>query len=144
MFDASNRDVFTGGHLVSHEILKNYPDLAVQVFQTVFAQVDAVEQDLSFGGIVEAGDQLDDGGLALSILADQGDPLANVQGEIEVLQDAPRAAGIGKRDVAKLKSLANGTGRRQRIWLAADGGLHLEKCQQVGKKQGLVSHTGQR
>ena len=61
------------GHLEAHEVLEDDPDLAVKVGEVVLAEVDAVEQDLALGGIVETGDELDDGGLALAVLADERD-----------------------------------------------------------------------
>ena len=78
----------------------------MQVFEIVFAQVDAVEQDLAFGRIVEARDQLDDRRLALAVFADQRHALSGAQREIEVLEDPPRRPGIGKRNVAKFEASA--------------------------------------
>ena len=63
-------------HLVAHEVLKDDTDLAVQVFDAVIPQINAVEQNTAVGRIVEAGNQFDDRRLALAILADQGDPFA--------------------------------------------------------------------
>ena len=75
-FDAAHGDVFARRHLIAHEVLKDDADLRVQVVQIVFAQVDAIEQNLAFGRIVEPGNELDDRGLALAVFANQGHALA--------------------------------------------------------------------
>ena len=80
-------DVFAGSHLVAHEILKDHADLAIQIVEVVFAKIDPIEQDLSFGGIVESGDQFDDGGFAFAVLADQRDSLARLKREVQVAQE---------------------------------------------------------
>src|SRR5207237_10906091 len=82
--DTAYRDAFSSRHLVAHEILKDDTDVAMQIFEGVLPQVDAVEQNLSFGGVVEACDELDHGRLALAILTDQGDPFSRREGEIEI------------------------------------------------------------
>ena len=37
-----------GRHFIAHEILKDNANLAVEVFQVVFAKIDAIEQHLPF------------------------------------------------------------------------------------------------
>ncbi len=74
--DAAHGDVFARGHLVAHEVLEDDADLGVQIGKIVFAQIDAIEQDLPLGRIVEPRNQLDDGGFALAVFADQRDALA--------------------------------------------------------------------
>ena len=88
----AHRDVFTGCHLITHEILKDDSDLAIQVFQIVFTKVDPVEQDLPFGGIVKTRDQLHDRGLALAVFADESDALARMQMEVQAVENQPRAS----------------------------------------------------
>ena len=85
-FDAAHGDVFARRHFVAHEVLKDDADLGVQVGQVVLAQIDAIEQDLAFGGIVEPRDELDDGGLALAVFADQGDALAGLRVKLKLLR----------------------------------------------------------
>ena len=68
-------DVLPRRHFVAHEILKDYADFAMQVLDAVLAQVDAIEQNAPLGRIVEARQELDDGGLALPVLADERDAL---------------------------------------------------------------------
>ena len=49
LFDAPDGDVFARRHLVAHEVLEDDANLAIQVVQVIFAQVDSVEQNLPFG-----------------------------------------------------------------------------------------------
>ena len=44
LLNPSHRNVFARRHFIAHEVLKNYAHLAVQIFQVVVAQVDAIEQ----------------------------------------------------------------------------------------------------
>jgi hypothetical protein len=70
-FNSANCDVFARRHFVAHEVLKDDSDLRMQIGQIVFAEVDAIEQNLTFGWIVETRDQLDDGGFPLAVLTNQ-------------------------------------------------------------------------
>ena len=90
------------------------PISAMQIVEVVFAQVDAVEQDLAFGGIVEARDQLDDGGFALAVFADQGDALAGPSVKLKLLEDAPVGPGIGEGDIAEFEAARIGRARAAR------------------------------
>ena len=65
--------VLSSGHLVAHEVLKDDTDIPMEIFQGVLPKVDAVQQNLSLGGIVEAGDEFDHGCLALAVLPNQRD-----------------------------------------------------------------------
>ena len=106
LIDAADGDVLAGGHLEAHEVLKDDADLAVEIFEGVLAEIDAVEEDLALGGIVEPSDEFDDGGLALAVFADERDAFAGREGEVEVLQDGALGARIGEGDVAKLEALS--------------------------------------
>src|SRR5437660_2953039 len=77
-----DRDVFPRCHLVTHEVLEDYADFAIQVLQIVLAQVDSIQQNLAFGRIVKARQQLHDRRLALTILADQRHALSRPEMEI--------------------------------------------------------------
>ena len=115
--DLAHGDIFAGCHLVPHEVLKDHRGLAAQVLEVVLAQVHTVEQDLSRAGVVEPRQQLDHGSLALAVLADQRDPFARLESEIEVLEHQPGTAGIGERNVLKLEAVANGSGSRWGVGL---------------------------
>src|SRR5882672_1079924 len=95
-FHATDSNVFAHCHLIAHEVLKNDSHLLVQVVDGVFTQVDPVEKNLAFRGIVEPGDELDYGSFSLAIFADEGDALAGPDGEIEIFENAPRGSWIGK------------------------------------------------
>ena len=80
--DAADGDIGGGGHLVAHEVLENHANLLPETLEIVFAQVASIEKDLTFGGIVQAGEQLDDGGFALAVFFDDGDALGRSEFEI--------------------------------------------------------------
>src|ERR1700733_5649500 len=85
--DAAYRDIFAGGHFIAHEVLKYHPDLRVQIGQIVFTQVNAIEQDAAFGGIVKSGDQLHQSGFTLAVLADKCHSLSWAKREVETVED---------------------------------------------------------
>ena len=73
--------------------------------------VDAVDQHISVGDVVEAGDQVGDGGLAGAGLADQRHGLAGLDGEVDVLQH--RLVGlVGEGDAAQLDAAVDPAHRR--------------------------------
>ena len=115
--DSSDSDVLASGHLVAHEVLKDDADFRVQIGQVVFAEVNAIKKNAAFARIVETCDQLDDGGLALAVLADQRDALSGAKGEIEVIENVPVGARISEGDIAELESARHGTRRTQTIRL---------------------------
>ena len=87
-------------------ILQHDAELAAQVVQIYFANVDAVEQNLAALNVVEAQQQLNDRGLAGAGVADDGERLAGFDAEGNVAQDpifvlGCRAAVIGEPDVAE-------------------------------------------
>ena len=47
----------------------------MKIIEVVLAKVHAIQQDLSFGGIVKPGNQFDDCRLALAVFANQRQPL---------------------------------------------------------------------
>src|SRR5205085_230028 len=122
--------------------LEDDADLAIQVFQVVLAQVHAVEQDLTFRWIVEPGNELDDGGLALAVLTDQGHPLTGTKLEVQAIKHQARAAGIAEGNIAELEAAHDGARSRQGIRLGANGWLHVEEGQQVGEEQSLIGNAG--
>ena len=94
VLDTPNRNVFTCRHLVAHEVLKNDANLMIKVFQVILVQIDTIEQNLSFGRIVQARQQLDDRCLALAVLSNQSDPLSWMKMKIQVLDHHPHASRI--------------------------------------------------
>ena len=56
----------------------------MQILDGVVAQIGTVEQDLTLGDIVKAGNELDDRGLSLPILTDQRNPLTRREDKVEI------------------------------------------------------------
>ena len=140
--DATDGDIFPRRHFIAHEILKDYSNFAMQIFQIVVAKIDSIQQNLAFGGVVEAGDQFYDRRLALSVFANQGQPFIGMEGEINLVQHATRISRITERNVPEFHSANNWPGRGQGIGLGLDCRLHFKKSQQVGKEQCLITDTG--
>src|SRR6266446_9136225 len=80
----SDDNVFSCCHLVSHEVLKYHANFVMQILDGIIAQIDTVEQDLTLGDIVKAGNELDDRGLSLPILSDQRNPLTRHEDKVEI------------------------------------------------------------
>ena len=57
-------EVLADLHLVAHEVLEDDPDASAKRLDVPFAQVVAIEQDSPRTRLIEAGQQLDQGGLA--------------------------------------------------------------------------------
>ncbi len=65
------------------------------------AQVDPVDLDRAGVGVVEATEQLGEGGLAGAVLADHRQARAGRDGQVEPAQDRPGARRVGEGDVAE-------------------------------------------
>ena len=68
-------------------VLRHHSDVLAQIGQIEFADVDAVQQDPSACHIIEARNQVDDGGLARSRRPDDGNGRSRLQFEADVIQD---------------------------------------------------------
>lgn len=89
--DFAEADVFAGEHIEADVVLENDADFAADFGWGVVAEVDAVEEDLAGGGVVEAGEEFDDGGFSGAVFADEGDFLAGFEVEGDVVED-----GVGR------------------------------------------------
>ena len=69
-------DILRRGRLIGDEILEHATDLRPQLGRIVIPDVDLIDQDATRDGIVEAADQFEEGGLAGTVAADDGDRLA--------------------------------------------------------------------
>src|SRR3546814_15295766 len=69
-------------------------------------QIAAVEQDTAGVGRVQPGQQLDQGGLAGAVLADQRQRLAWTDVQVDVLQRRGVGAGVGEADVLEADAVA--------------------------------------
>src|SRR4029077_8861648 len=96
MFYAPDGDVFAGGHLIAHEILEYDANLAVEVVQVVFAQVDSIEQNLSFHRVIKTGQEFGHRRLSLTVFADQSYTLSRPQNEIQAVENEAGASRIAK------------------------------------------------
>ena len=81
---AAEGDVFADGSGEEGRLLEDDADLAAQGLQGGAADVDAVDQDAAGGRVVEAREQVDDGGFAGAGGAEQGDHLAGLDVEVDI------------------------------------------------------------
>src|SRR5262249_51012417 len=89
-------DVVVGGELEPGEVLEDGGDPAVPGARLDLAQIDAVDGDPAGVGIVEPCQQLDKGGLAGAVLADDRERAASLDLEIERREQRLVAAGVGE------------------------------------------------
>ncbi len=94
-------------------ILEDDAEHAAQVLDIDFADVDAVEEDLSALDVVEAEEQRDQSGLAGAGVADDGDGLAGGDAEGDIAEDPVVFGGFGfvgvaEPDVAEFDFAARG------------------------------------
>ena len=129
--DASERDIVARGEVVAHEILEDDAHAAAQLFDVVFAEVMAVEQDAALVRVVQTCQQLHQGGLAGAVLAHQRHHLARLEGEAEMAHRPARGAGIDEADILEDEALAQRPGQRTGILRRQDPGLHLEEREEV-------------
>src|SRR5207247_4707995 len=108
-------DVPADGAREQHGLLHHYADLPSQGGQLDVAHVVAIDQHLATAHVVEARDQVGDGGLARAGGADEGDGLPGFDLEAHVLDDRParviRAADVFERDVAADRRKLDRVGR---------------------------------
>src|SRR5206468_9008424 len=136
--DFSRSNVFPRRHLIANEVLKNDSDFAIKIFQVVLAKIHSVEQDFPFRRVVKSSNELDDGGLALPIFANERYALSWMQVKIQAIYHQAAGSRIAKRHIAKFKSLLNRPRSAQRIWFRVNRRFHLEKCEQIGQEQCLI------
>ncbi len=72
-----------------------------------------VHEDGARRGLVHLGEQLDERRLARAVLAHDGDDRPRGQRQRHVVEDEPRRAGVGERDVLEANALAQNGGRGQ-------------------------------
>ena len=75
--DASNRDIFASGHVVANKILEEYANIRAERVGIVFAQVDAVQQNATFGRVVQTRQQFYQRRFSSAVFANQCDDLAS-------------------------------------------------------------------
>ena len=77
------------------------------MLDVILPQVIAVQQDASFGRVVEAGQQLEQRGFARAVQPDQHQRLSGADSQIDVIQNPAFGAGVGKADVLKDDGVRN-------------------------------------
>ena len=115
------------GHRAAEQIhvLLHDADILPQAFQGDMADVLPIDQDAAAGHLVEAGDEVAQGGLAAARRADQRQPFARPDIQADVVQHLVVVVRVLKADV--FKPDVTGTGlQRYRIRDIADGhrGVH--------------------
>src|SRR5262249_8926119 len=141
--DAADANILQGAHIVPHEILEDDGNLAGVVVQVVLAQVHAVEKNRAFRRIIEAREQLDDGGFALAVFADKGHAFALIEAEIQIAQDGALRAGISEGDIAELDAGTDGPRARNSADVRADARLKRKEADEVAEKEGLIGNAGE-
>lgn len=137
--DVAEADVFLEEHVVTHVVLEDDADLAAQGVDGIVAEIDTVEEDDAVVGIVEAGEEFDEGGFAGAVFADKGEALLRVEAEAEVAEGEAAGAGIAEGDVAELKAGADGAWGGDGGRGADEAGLHAEEVVEIGEIESLVS-----
>src|SRR5262249_14306407 len=131
VLDAADGDVVASGHVVAHEILEDDSDLAGEVLQVVLSKVDSIEKNAAGCRIVEPSEQLNDGGFATAVFADERYALTRLELEIEVVQNQARGSWIGEAHVTEFVSALNGPGRFDGVGFRFQFRLHSEKLEQI-------------
>ncbi len=138
LFNFPHRDVFRSRHVVAHEVLEDHTGFSPQVFQVVFAQIHAIQQNLPRGWIVQSREQFHDRRLALPVFSDQSQTLAALQVKTHVAEHQTRVPGISEGNVAELEALQDWPRHRQRVRFRGDRRLHRKKVQQVRHEERLI------
>src|ERR1700757_2430133 len=110
-FNSSHSDVFGSRHVIAHEILENGSDLVPQRVQVIIAKIDAIEKNLSFRRVLEAGEKLGERRFSLPVFPHQRNPLVGLDHEIDAAQNRLGISGISKGNIPKLNSAPNRTWR---------------------------------
>ncbi len=116
-------DIFADGIGEEGGLLEDDADLGAEGVEGGAADVEAIDADETGGGVVKAGQEADDGGLAGAGGAEQGDDLAGLDGEVDIGEDFMLAVAEG--DVLEL-DLAEGDGDGGGIRLVFDLGDRIE------------------
>ena len=127
--------------MVAHKILKDHANALAQLVGVVLAQVDAVEQNLSFGRVVQACEQLDQRGFARAILAYQRQLLARRDFQAHIAQRPVVTAGVAKPDVAELQPTLQFTRHRHRRGVHRHLRREAQEGEQVVHKQPVLKQA---
>src|SRR5699024_8464927 len=101
-------DVVRDGAGEQVRLLGDHHDVAGEVLHRDVPQVHAVQRHPTLGGVVEAGDELGDRGLAGTGLAHQGDGLAGGDVQVHRLQHQRAVLGVAEGNVLEVDLPARG------------------------------------
>ena len=76
----------------------------MQGFQVILAQVNPIQQNAPFCGVVKPGEQFDQGGFSGAIQPNQGDTLARGDNEVDVLKHHFIGSGILERNILEVNA----------------------------------------
>src|SRR5262249_27839722 len=93
-----------------------------------------VQADLALVGLVEPGEQAEQGGLADAVGADQTDPVAGEQLETEIGEEGLLIESAGKLGAAQQQHDAVSTGQRDSVSFPSSYGKEAVLAGPVGKK----------
>src|SRR5579864_5149114 len=130
-FNPSHANVFGGGHVITHEILKDGSDFVPQRVQVIIAEIDAIEENFAFRGIVEASEKLGEGGFSLAVFSYEGYPLVRLDHEIDAAQHRLGISGIGEGNIPKFDTAPNRPRRQNGSRPCSNSRLHSKEVQQV-------------
>ena len=140
--DTAHADIVACGKTVADEILEDYPDMGMDIAHGKILEIDAVHRDAALVGVIEPGQQLDDGGLARAILAHQSQRLAGLEGKVQMAQRPGVGIGIAEANILKHHAGLDRLGKRLGLGRRNDGWLDLEEGEQVIKIHRLPGNLG--
>ena len=105
----------------------------------------AVEQNAALGGVVEAGEQLNEGGFAGPVLAHQRQLFAGPQVEVEVAQGPLLGVAVLKAHILEHEAFPDGIGEgpHRLAFVAADAGLELEEVEEILEVERALGHRAE-
>ena len=112
-----------------------------QPLEVILPHIHPIDQHGAAVGVVEAQEQLEEGGLAEAVLALNLRHLARSGGKREVAQHVAFHLRVAESDVAELHLLHLG-GKRQRVGRIDYRGLEVEEFEQVAHKEAVVVESG--
>ena len=100
-FELTELDVFTNVHGVFSEVLEDDAEHGVQVFDGIFADVVTVEENLTFRGVIQTGEQLDECGFARTVQPDENAGVPRFQREADIIDDLALGSRINERNMTE-------------------------------------------
>ncbi len=88
-----------GAELEAEEVLVRAGQTLAPLIGRHARELGAVDEDPTRRRFIELREQLDEGGLARAVLANDRDDRAGRQGDVDIFEDEPRCAGVREVDV---------------------------------------------